>query len=298
MRRYFVVLLMSIFTVSIITGCGQNQGDKKPPVINPEGAVTEDMGEEEDVDTEESSKTVTESAIDKAAAISEAQSGYKAPTEASEAPKFIPLEKAADFNRRLSLKAEGGLKPSSASAVREPLSSLTGFTEELVAANFNSGEKPNNLGGNFGAWNKDPSDPTQWCKEGFDNVTKRGDTGFAMKLDYSVDSPNPAYNGFWMMFPNLDASKYDAINFWVKGDPQAGYTTVFKIELKNSDKQTGRYYVSSVSDQWQEISIPLTEFKGLIDKTSLTEFVIVFEDRMASNKKGVLYIDDIRFVKK
>ncbi|MDP2929853.1 MAG: carbohydrate binding domain-containing protein [Candidatus Omnitrophota bacterium] len=259
MRRYFVMLLMSIFTASIITGCGQNQGDKKPPVINPEAAVTEDMVEEEDIDTEESPKTVTESAIDKAAAISEAQGNYKAPTEASEASKF---------------------------------------TEELVAANFDSGEKPNNLGGNFGAWNKDPSDPTQWCKEGFDNVTKRGDIGFAMKLDYSVDSPNPAYNGFWMMFPNLDASKYDAINFWVKGDPQTGYTTVFKIELKNSYKQTGRYYVSNVSDQWQEISIPLTEFKGLIDKTSLTEFVIVFEDRMASNKKGVLYIDDIRFVKK
>ena len=165
-------------------------------------------------------------------------------------------------------------------------------------ANFDNGEKPNNLGGNFGAWNKDPSDPTQWCKEGFDNVTRNGNTGFAMKLDYSVDSPNPAYNGFWMMLPNFDASKYDAINLWVKGDSRAGYTTVFKIELKNSSKQVGRYYVSNVSDQWQEISIPLAEFKGLIDKTSLTEFVIVFEDRMASNKKGVLYIDDIRFVKK
>ena len=172
------------------------------------------------------------------------------------------------------------------------------YSEEIIAANFDSGEKPNNLGGNFGAWNKDPSDPTQWCKEGFDNVTRRGDTGFAMKLDYSVDSPNPAYNGFWMMLPNFDATKYDALNLWVKGDSKAGYTTVFKIELKNANKQMGRYYVSNVGDQWQEISIPLSEFKGLIDKSSLTEFVIVFEDRMASNKKGVLYVDDIRFVKK
>ena len=171
------------------------------------------------------------------------------------------------------------------------------YADELVVANFDSGEKPNNLGGNFGAWNKDPSDPTQWCKEGFDNVTRHGDTGFAMKLDYSVLSPNPAYNGFWMTLPNLDAAKYDALNLWVKGDSKAGYTTVFKIELKNAGKQVGRYYVSNVSDQWQEVSIPLSEFKGLIDMSSLTEFVIVFEDRMASNKKGVLYIDDIRFVK-
>lgn len=119
-----------------------------------------------------------------------------------------------------------------------------------------------------------------------------------MKLDYSVDSPNPAYNGFWMMLPNIDASKYDTLSLWIKGDPQAGYTTVLKIEIKNANKQVGRYYISNVSDQWQKISIPLSDFKSLIDKTNLTEFVIVFEDRMASNKKGIVYIDDITFSRK
>lgn len=204
-------------------------------------------------------------------------------------PKEAPALKEAQADS----KAEAP-----AVAVETPKAAAPKYSEEIIAANFDSGEKPNNLGGNFGAWNKDPSDPTQWCKEGFDNVTRHGDTGFAMKLDYSVDSPNPAYNGFWMTLPNFDATKYDALNLWVKGDSKAGYTTVFKIELKSANKQMGRYYISNVGDQWQEISIPLSEFKGLIDRSSLTEFVIVFEDRMASNKKGVLYIDDIRFVKK
>ena len=40
---------------------------------------------------------------------------------------FNPLEKAADFNRRSSLKDDGGLRPPSAQTVRE-LRSLTGFT--------------------------------------------------------------------------------------------------------------------------------------------------------------------------
>lgn len=188
--------------------------------------------------------------------------------------------------------------PAEAPVPESPAPEAAKPSETLVVADFNSGEKPSNLGGNFGAWNKDPSDPTQWCKESFDKNARRGDKGFCMKLDYSVDSPNPAYNGFWMMLPNLDASKYDDLNFWVKGDTNAGYTTVFKIELKNANRQVGRYYVSNVSDQWQEVSIPLSELKGLIDKTALTEFVIVFEDRMATNKKGVIYIDDISFTKK
>lgn len=170
-------------------------------------------------------------------------------------------------------------------------------SSELLIADFNSGEKPNNIGGDFGAWNKDPADFSQGCTESFDSANRHGDTGFAMKLEYSVESKNPAYNGFWMMLPNFDATKYDNISFWVKGDTKAGYTTVFKTELKNAAKQIGRYYVTSVTDQWQEVVIPLAEFKGLTDLSNLTEFVIVFEDRIASNKKGVIFIDDIRFTK-
>ena len=168
---------------------------------------------------------------------------------------------------------------------------------ELLIADFNSGEKPNNIGGDFGAWNKDPADFSQGCTESFDSANRHGDTGFAMKIDYSVESKNPAYNGFWMALNNLDGSKYDNLAFWVKGDAKTGYTTVFKVELKNAAKQIGRYYVTNVTDQWQEVVIPLSEFKGLTDLSNMTEFVIVFEDRIASNKKGVIYVDDIKLIK-
>ena len=169
---------------------------------------------------------------------------------------------------------------------------------ELLIADFNSGEKPNNIGGDFGAWNKDPTDFTQGCTESFDSANRYGDSGFSMKLDYSVDSKNPAYNGFWMSLNGVDASKYDSLAFRVKGDAKIGYTTVFKVELKNAAKQVGRYYVTNITDQWQEVVIPLAEFKGLTDLSNMSEFVIVFEDRIASNKKGVVYVDDIKFVKK
>jgi len=170
-------------------------------------------------------------------------------------------------------------------------------SSELMIADFNTGDKPSNIGGDFGSWNKDPADFTQGCTESFDSANRHGDAGFAMKLEYSVESKNPAYNGFWMALPNIDASGYDNLAFWVKGDAKIGYTTVFKVELKNAGKQVGRYYVTNVTDQWQEVVIPLSEFKGLTDTSNMTEFVIVFEDRIASNKKGVIYIDDVRFAK-
>ena len=69
------------------------------------------------------------------------------------------------------------------------------------------------------------------------------------------------------------------------------------MELKNASKQVGRYYVTNITEGWQDIVVPLKDFKGITDFSNLSEFVIVFEDRIASNKKGVIYLDDIRFTK-
>ncbi|MDD4860445.1 MAG: hypothetical protein PHR56_09655, partial [Dehalococcoidales bacterium] len=48
---------------------------------------------------------------------------------------------------------------------------------ELLVADFDSGEKPNNIGGDFGAWSKDPTDFSQGCTEAFDSVNRYGTKG-------------------------------------------------------------------------------------------------------------------------
>ena len=168
---------------------------------------------------------------------------------------------------------------------------------ELMVADFNSGAKPNNLGGDFGAWIKDPGDPMQGCVEIFDRANRFGSSGFALRLIYSVESKKPAFGGLWMRLQNLDASKFDNLVFRVKGDPKMGYTTVFKVELKDSMDQSSHFYVRGVTDQWQDIVIPLKDFEGITNFRSLKEFVIVFEDTSATAKRGVIYIDDVRFTK-
>ena len=166
---------------------------------------------------------------------------------------------------------------------------------ELIVADFNSGTKPNNLGGDFGAWIKDPSDPMQGCVESFDSANRFGRYGFALRLIYSVESKNPAFGGLWMRLQNLDASKFGSLAFRVKGDPKLGFTTVFKVELKDSVGQSSHFYVRGVTDQWQDVVIPLKDFEGIANFRSLKEFVIVFEDTSATSKRGVIYIDDVRF---
>jgi len=159
---------------------------------------------------------------------------------------------------------------------------------------FNRGEKPNALGGDYGAWNKDESDPTQKCVNSYDKANAYGGVGYALRLDYDVDSPNPAYNGFWMKLQNANLTGYKNLVLYVKGDPTRGYTTQIKLELKNG-KEVGKYTLKSITDQWQGFSIPLKDFVGLTDLSALTEFVVVFDDLTSTKKVGTIYLDEISF---
>jgi len=163
-----------------------------------------------------------------------------------------------------------------------------------AVADFNSGKKPSNIGGDFGSWNKDPNDKTQYCNLSFDPQEKRGDAGYAVRLDYKVDSPNPAYNGFWMKLNGFNAAGCQALVFYVKGDPDKKFTSRFKVELK-SKAEVGKFMVNGVTGEWQKISIPLSKLQGLTDRSALDEFVIVFDDLSCSVKTGTVYVDDISF---
>jgi len=171
---------------------------------------------------------------------------------------------------------------------------LKGNAAILKVADFDSGEKPNNLGGDFGAWEKDPTDLTQTCRDSFSSEVKYGDKGYSLRLVYDVDSPNPAYNGFWTKLNNQDITGYKELVFYVKGDEEKGFTTRFKVELKNPT-QVGSFLITGVTGDWQKVTVPLEKFKAITEWSQMTEFVVVFDDLTSNPKEGVIYIDDIYF---
>lgn len=168
------------------------------------------------------------------------------------------------------------------------------FGEQLLVCDFDSAEKPSENVYNFGAWNKDPNDTTQGCVESFENVEKFGDNGMSLRLDYDVDSPAPAYNGFWIKVKDLDLSKYQYFNFYIKGDSEKGSTRVIKLEIKNSN-EVGRFLYSGVTNEWSLAKIALSDFRGLRDWTDVTELVLVFDDMNSKPKMGTLYVDNVFF---
>lgn len=167
---------------------------------------------------------------------------------------------------------------------------------ELVVSDFDTGDKPNNIGGDFGGWDKDPNDETQGTQISFEPDDALGDpAGYSIRLDYDVDSPNPAYNGFWMKLNGEDASGYNTLSFYLRGDAESGFTKRVKIELKDMSNKPSPYIVTGLTDQWKKFTIPFEKFRRVNDWTSMNEFVVVFDDINSNPKAGTIYIDHIVF---
>ena len=170
--------------------------------------------------------------------------------------------------------------------------------KELVIADFDTGDKPNNIGGDFGAWDKDPNDDTQGTQMAFEPDDALGDAaGYSVRLDYDVDSPNPAYNGFWMKLNGEDDTAYNTVNFYMKGDAKAGFSKRIKVELKDMSNKPSPYIVSGVSEQWQKFSIPFEKYRRVADWKAINEYVVVFDDINSNPKAGTIYVDHISFSK-
>lgn len=167
-------------------------------------------------------------------------------------------------------------------------------TAALVIADFNSGEALNNLGKPVEIWLKDNGgDPTQNCAMSWVKEDAAGDAaGQSLRLDYDVDSDNPAYNGLRMDISGITGG-YSNLVLYIKGDADKGFSPKIKIELIQSGKGPSPYIIEGVNAEWQKISIPLSEFWLVDDVTKLEKFVIVFADLVNDPKSGSIYIDQI-----
>lgn len=170
---------------------------------------------------------------------------------------------------------------------------------DYLVSGFNDGTLVNTLGETWEVWLKDSGDdPTQTCKIS----VVEGDAlnypdGKSMKLEYDVDSENPAYNGARVALKDFDASGYGFLNIYVKGDSQAGFTSKLKIEVIGPTHRPSPYILEGINVEWQKFTIPLTEFWVVNDWTKLYQFVVVFDDMNSNPKAGTIYVDEISFTK-
>ncbi len=176
--------------------------------------------------------------------------------------------------------------------------------KRLVIDDFNDGNLANKLGGDSGTWELNPDDPNQRCTAKVDSSNRHGEEGYALRLEYDVETPLRAVNGYWTQLRSLDARGYDHLEFWIRGDGDVGFTTTFRIQFKKFKRLkeladeiiSAGFIVTGVTDSWQRVRVPLNKMTGIIDWSEIRELVISFEDRRADARAGIIYIDDIALI--
>jgi len=165
-------------------------------------------------------------------------------------------------------------------------------TDPALLADFNLTGHRTNAGLPFGAWDSDPGDATQSCRIRLEAGTRVGDDGYGLMIEYDVESPNPAYNGFWMKLPDVPLARYETLSLMVKGEAERGFTRRLWLELKDRDR-VARFLLEGITSEWTPMRIPLREFTGIRNIRTANELVLVFDDETVTTKVGTLYLDNI-----
>jgi len=115
-----------------------------------------------------------------------------------------------------------------------------------------------------------------------------------IRIRYNLEAPYPPVKAFSLSIPEIDAAKYDRLNFAIRGFSE-GRPGIVKVVIRNQKNETASYFVQGVELEWQKFSIPLKDFTQITDWSTLKDVTFVFESWNVVNTKGVVLIDDVSF---
>jgi hypothetical protein len=108
---------------------------------------------------------------------------------------------------------------------------------------------------------------------------------------------NPAKKEIYSLNLNkLNMSRFKALAFALK---KANYsdTISLRAEFTSAFNEKSEAYFKHIPHKWQDYKINLSDFKGISDWTEVSSFAISVEEWNTKEKKGVVYIDNIRLLK-
>jgi len=70
-----------------------------------------------------------------------------------------------------------------------------------------------------------------------------------------------------------------------------------RIEFLNNFGEIGSFYLSNISNRWNEFKISLSDFKNISDWSNVKKLNFILEEWNTNNKVGKIYFDDIKILK-
>jgi hypothetical protein len=128
--------------------------------------------------------------------------------------------------------------------------------------------------------------------------------GRCMRIEYEFGTGHPMRASFAIDLGDLDASAYDHVELWIKGDEESGYSPALKIGFRrpNADlprlMQDGTAVITGITGSWQRIVVPLNRMAGIEEWKHIRAFFVTLESRRVGGAtRGAYTIDDVALLK-
>ncbi len=116
----------------------------------------------------------------------------------------------------------------------------------------------------------------------------------AAKMNFNFD---PAKKETYSLdLRKLNLSSFRALGFSVKKTNYEEQISL-RIEFVNAFKEKSEIYLKALPHKWQDFKIALSEFKKISDWSEITNLTFTVEEWNVREKKGVVYIDNVRLLK-
>jgi len=115
-----------------------------------------------------------------------------------------------------------------------------------------------------------------------------------IKINFNFD---PAKKEIYSIpLKKLNASKYKHLGFALKKENFNDRISL-KIELTNVFNEKSEIYAKDIPHKWRDYKINFSDFKNITDWSSLTNLSFIVEEWNSREKSGIIYIDNVRFIK-
>ncbi|MDD4979990.1 MAG: hypothetical protein PHC54_01775 [Candidatus Omnitrophica bacterium] len=94
----------------------------------------------------------------------------------------------------------------------------------------------------------------------------------------------------------LNLAKFKTLAFAVKRTDYRDNLSL-RIELTNIFREKSELYIKNIPHRWQDYKINLSEFKNISAWSEMVNLSFIVEEWNAKGKKGIVYLDNIRFLR-
>lgn len=119
-------------------------------------------------------------------------------------------------------------------------------------------------------------------------------SGETIKMGFNLETAKK--HVYDLDLKSLNLNDYKLLVFSLR-DSNYSDRLSFRVEFTNAYRERGELYVNDVSNKWKEYQFKLADFKGISDWSEMTGLSFAVEEWNTRDNKGILFIDNVRFLK-